>query len=73
MERLAIIVFNITFICFIFWQGPKGRDPFLYIIGGPVCLAFGWYWAETQLVAGIAMSAVGGYLWYLAVRKWMGR
>ncbi len=73
VDILPQVIFEFCLIFFIFWQGNKAREPFLYIIGGPICFAIGWAWVEYSLIVGMGVSCIGGYCWYLAIRKMMGR
>lgn len=50
------------------------RDTFLYIIGGPVCFAFGFGWYDYYsnphgLITSMAFAGMGIFLWVLAVEN----
>lgn len=69
---LEIIIVVAGFACAAFWR----RDPFLYIISGPVVIGFGFAWFPSHFDwLGFIMSAaiviLGGYFWVLAVMYMM--
>lgn len=67
IELIGSVIFNLVFLIIVLWR----REMFLYIIAGPVAMAFGFYWAQTYLIAGISFAIVGGYCWYLALMTWI--
>lgn len=52
-----------------FWR----RDSLLYVIAGIMLILFGIQWAETTLGIGVMVAILGGYCFWKAIERQMGR
>lgn len=63
----VLLALGITLIAF--WR----RDSILYVITGITLILFGTQWAETSLGPSVMVAILGGYCFWKAVEKAIGR